>query len=464
LIRLLHTYFPARTLFLGISEACLVVLAFVAATIVRLGTNDASLMLNYEQGFLKVVVVSAAFIICMYYFDLYDSSVLTNRREVITRVIQVLGTVCILLAVFYYIYPPLELGRGIFLIGFILVAMLLLSWRQLFLKLNAMPRFAERVLILGDGPLAESLASELQSRSELGIRLVGQLKNLENGNGKLTLTATGEQFDELSHSVEGFQPDRIIVAMGDRRGKLPVEVLLQLKSRGVKIQDGAEMYEAVTGKIPIESLRLSWLLFSPGFRVSGPLLIYGRVFSLILCVISLILFLPLMAVIAIAIRLDSAGPVIFWQKRVGQNGKTFTLYKFRTMVDGADQGGIYRPAEATDDRFTRVGRLLRRTRMDELPQLFNIFRGDMHVVGPRPFVPNQEQECQEQIPYYRQRWVVKPGATGWAQVNRGYCATIEDNKEKLAYDLFYIKNISIGLDLLILFRTIKILLLGQGSR
>ena len=464
MIRFLNAYFPVRTLFLGVSEACLVTLAFVAATIARLGMNDATLMLNYEQGFVKISIVAAVFIICMYYFDLYDSSILTNDREVITRVIQVLGTVCILLAVLYYVYPPLELGRGIFLIGFALVAVLLLFWRRLFLKLNALPRFAERAVILGDSPLAESLASELQSRSELGIRLVGHLKSLENFNGKVALTSTEERLDEFLRSVEPYRADRIIVAMGDRRGKLPVEALLQLKSRGARIQDGAEMFEAVTGKISIESLRLSWLLFSPGFRVSGPLLVYERVFSLTLGFIGLILASPLMALIGLAIRLDSVGPVIFRQERVGQNGKVFTLFKFRTMVDGADQEGDHRPAEATDRRFTRVGRLLRRTRVDELPQLFNILRGDMHIVGPRPFVPNQEAECLEKIPYYRQRWVVKPGATGWAQVNRGYNATIDDNKEKLAYDLYYIKNISVGLDLLILFRTMKILLLGRGAR
>jgi len=166
----------------------------------------------------------------------------------------------------------------------------------------------------------------------------------------------------------------------------------------------------------------------------------------------------------LAVRLDSVGPAIFRQRRVGQDGKLFTLYKFRTMVVGSDRNDNPRPAETADRRFTRVGRWLRRTRMDELPQIGNILRGDMHLVGPRPFVLNQEQECLEKIPYYRQRWVVKPGATGWAQVNRGYCATIKDNEEKLAYDLFYIKNASIGLDLLILFKTMKILLLGRGSR
>ena len=462
MIRLLNAYFPARTLFLGISEACLVALAFVAAAMARLGASDAALMLNYEQGFLKISVVAGLFITCMYYFDLYDSSILANHREVITRVIQMLGTVCILLAVLYYIYPPLELGRGIFLIGFVLVAVLLLFWRRLFLKLNSLPQFAERALILGDGELAGSLKRELKSRTELGIRLVGELNIAEDWTGKPT--SAPERVEEFLHSVKSFQPNCVIVAMGDRRGKLPVEALLQLKSQGVRIRDGADMYEAVTGKVPIESLRLSWLLFSPGFRVAGPLLIYERVFSLALCAVGLVLTLPLMILVALAIRCDSAGPVIFRQKRVGQNGKLFTLYKFRTMVDGADQDGNHRPAEETDHRFTRVGRVLRRIRIDELPQLFNILRGDMHMVGPRPFVPNQEQECLERIPYYRQRLVVKPGATGWAQVNRGYNATIEDNKEKLAYDLYYIKNISIGLDLLILFKTMKILLLGRGAR
>jgi sugar transferase (PEP-CTERM system associated) len=463
-IRLLNAYFPTRTLFLGISEACLVALAFVAATIARLGAKDASLMLNYEQGSFKILVVCVVFITCMYYFDLYDSFVLSNRREVLTRLIQVLGTVCILLAVLYYVYPPLELGRGIFLIGFILVAMGLLGWRRLFLILNTLPHFAERALILGDGPLARPLMSELGLRSELGIHVIGQLKSLENRNGGLGPISTEKQLEELLQCVEPYHPDRIIVALGDRRGKLPVEALLHLKCRGVRIQDGSEVYETVTGRVPIESLHLGWLLFSPGFRVSRSLLIYKRIFSFTFSAIGLVLMFPVMALIALAIRLDSAGPAIFRQRRVGQDGRIFTLYKFRTMVDGADEEGNHTPAELADSRCTRVGSFLRRTRMDELPQLFNILRGDMYFVGPRPFVPNQEQECLEKIPYYRQRWTVKPGATGWAQINRGYCATIEDNKEKLGYDLFYIKNMSVGLDLLVLFRTAKILLLGRGAR
>jgi lipopolysaccharide/colanic/teichoic acid biosynthesis glycosyltransferase len=252
--------------------------------------------------------------------------------------------------------------------------------------------------------------------------------------------------------------------MEDRRRALPVETLLRMKTRGILVQDGSDVYEAVTGKVPLDSLRLSWLLFSPGFRVSQSMLLYKRVASLVISTLGLVVTLPLMGLIALAIRLDSEGPVIFRQKRIGQDGKAFTLYKFRSMRTGTDPDEQIVPAQENDERFSRVGRWLRRNRLDELPQLYNILRGDMCLVGPRPFVPEQEEECVHQIPFYSQRWSVKPGATGWAQVHNGYCATLDDNREKLAYDLFYIKNLSLGLDVLILFETIKILVLGRGAR
>jgi lipopolysaccharide/colanic/teichoic acid biosynthesis glycosyltransferase len=211
-------------------------------------------------------------------------------------------------------------------------------------------------------------------------------------------------------------------------------------------------------------LRRGWLLFSSSSHASRKFLLLKQAFSLLLSLFGLLLSFPVLVLIAIAIKLDSKGPLFYCQKRVGKNGKEFTLYKFRTMVDGADLDGQHRPAQANDDRFTRVGRWLRRTRFDEVPQMFNILRGDMDFVGPRPFVPNQERECAHQIPFYSQRWAVKPGVTGWAQINHGYCASIEDNVEKAAYDLYYIKHMSIGLDLFILFRTVKTVLLARGSR
>jgi exopolysaccharide biosynthesis polyprenyl glycosylphosphotransferase len=459
LIRLLNAYFPARTFFLGISEACLVAAAFVVAIVARLGTNDAAIMISYELGMYKILAVATAFVACMYYFDLYDSAILNNQREVLTRMIQMQGTVCIVLAGIYYVYPPLQLGRGVFLIGFVLVTILLLIWRRLFFMWNSLPQFADRTLILGDDSLAKSLVLELRARPEFGMRVVGQLESSENAER----VSSEEQVESLLSRVKPYQPDRIIVGLSERRGKTPVEDLLQLKGRGVKIQDVCEVYEAVTGKVPIESVGMNLLLFSPGFQLSRPMVVYKRVSSLVLSFIALIMTLPLMGLISLAIRLDSEGPVIFRQQRVGKRGKIFTMYKFRTMRNSADPVDSHRPAQAADSRCTRVGKLLRRLRVDELPQLFNIIRGDMHFIGPRPFVVEQERTYAEKIPHYGQRWQVTPGATGWAQVNRGYNFSIDDNKEKLAYDLFYIKNFSIGLDILIFLKTVKILLLNRGA-
>lgn len=464
MIRVLNAYFPARTLLLAISEAALVVFGFVSATLARLGTDEATLTLYYQQGLLKILAVAAVFIICMYYFDLYDSFVCSNQREVLTRLVQVLGTVCILMALLYYVFRPLQLGRGIFLIGFAFVAVLLVLWRKLFLVVNSMPRFAERALILGDGLLAESLVKELESRPELGIRVAGQLKSISNGNGRLPHAASEAQIESILQSFRPYKAARIIVALSERRGQMPVAALLQMKSRGVKVLDGAEVYEAVTGKVPVESLRLSWLLFSSGFRLSRLLLFSQRVISLVASVIGLLLCLPVIPFIVLAIRLTSPGPILFRQKRVGQNGKIFDCYKFRTMRVGAESKTGPTWANKDDPRVTSVGRFLRRSRLDEIPQLWNVLKGDMNLVGPRPERPEFMDWLKSEIAHYDLRHTVRPGLTGWAQIRYRYGSTLEDTREKLCYDLFYIKNMSAGLDLLVLFHTMKIVLLGRGAR
>jgi sugar transferase (PEP-CTERM system associated) len=463
-IRLFNAYFPARVIFLGVSEGVLVILAFTASTIIWIGAFDANTVLLYDGGLLKIFLVSAIFILCMYYFDLYDTLVLSNRREVLTRLLQVLGSACFVLAMLYAAYPALRLGRSVFVTGFAFVAICLAVWRRCFLLLNRSPRLAQRAIILGQGPLTEALATEIQRREELGVRVLGYVDSAqENGWRRDDLRCLGT-IEALPELVGSQRVARVIVAMADRRGKLPVEALLKLKPRGVLILDGAEYFENITGKVPLEAFRLSWLLFSPGFHVSRSFLVCKRMLSLMFASIGLMLCLPIMALVALLIRLDSRGPIIFRQQRLGKDGKLFTLYKFRSMHDGADSNGKHTPAQTSDSRVTRLGNWLRRMRLDELPQLYNILRGDMYFVGPRPFVPDQEEELVQQIPFYHQRWTVRPGATGWAQVHRGYCASMEDNAEKLAYDLFYIKNMSIGLDLLILFLTVKILLLGRGGR
>ena len=439
-------------------------LAFLGATVARLGRGASAYLLDYQHGSFKILVASLGIITCMYYFDLYQSSILRSRREIVIRLTQVTGTVYSLSVLLYYLYPPLELGRGIFVIGLLFAAATILLWRELFLMINRVPEFSTRTLVLGDAPIGQSLIRELGLRPELGMRVVGQLKGLQTGPIAAVADPAADPNEAFLASVRYYQPDHIVVALGERRGCLPMEALLRLKSQGVYIHDSTELYEAVTGKIPPEALRLSWLLFSPGFRVSRRLVAFKRAFSFIFSFIGVAMTLPLMGLIALAIYVDSGGPVIFKQNRVGQHGRIFTLYKFRTMVVSPESGSGPQPTEIADARFTRIGRMLRRSRLDELPQLMNIMLGDMEFIGPRPFVPNQERECVENIPHYQHRWAVRPGVTGWAQVNRGYNVTIEDNKEKLAYDLFYIKNQSIGLDLLIGLKTMKVLLLGLGSR
>lgn len=464
MIRFLNAYFPARTLVLGLSEACLVALAFVAATIARLGASDATLMLNYEQGFVKISVVAAAFIICMYYFDLYDSSILTNKREMSSRVIQVLGTVCILLAVIYYLYPPLELGRGIFLIGFLLVSMLLLCWRRLFLMVNNLPQLAERAVIFGEGPLATKLLDELRSRTEVGIRVVAHVPEGANNQDGLIAASGAEGPEELARCVEANRVNRVIVVMGDRRGKLPIEQLLFMKSHGVLIQDGTEVYETITGKVPLESLRLGWLVFSEGFRVSRSLLSYQRLLSILVAAVGLLLFLPLAPLLALAIKLNSSGPIFYRQKRVGRDGKPFFLFKFRTMRHDAEAQTGPTWAVENDPRVTRIGRFLRASRLDEIPQLWMVLKGDMNLIGPRPERPEFVERLSLEIPHYQLRHTVRPGVTGWAQIRYEYGSTVAQSREKLQYDLFYIKNMSPGLDFLILLHSIKIVLLGRGAK
>ncbi len=463
MVRLLNAYIPARTLLLAVSEAALIVAALVAATMALLGANSYP-MLFYQQGFVKIGVVSLVCMVCMYYYDLYDSLVLGCSREAFIRLIQVLGTACLILAVLYDFYPNLQLGLGILSSGIALVGVSLVGWRRMFLILSRSARFAERAVILGEGPLAPSVAEEIQKRPELGMRLQGYVSCCpEWGYAMNGLECLGG-IKDLTAVVNQERINRIIVTLRDGPGRMPVADLLHLKTHGVRVDEGVDFYEIVTGKVPLDSLRSTGLLFSSGFRVSRGLAIYKRLFSAALASLLLILSLPVLGLIALAIWLDSGGPVFFRQERVGKDGKVFVLNKFRTMRTNADPDGRVRPAQEDDERFTRVGPWLRRMRLDELPQLYNILRGDMDFVGPRPFARDEEERLVKQIPLYRQRWTVKPGATGWAQVHRAYCATLEDNIEKLSYDLFYLKNMSVGLDLLISFKTVKILLQGRGAR
>ena len=447
---------PVRSVILGLSEAVVATFAFLAAMIAYLGPLNTKLALDYQRADAQVAFVVGVFVLCMYHFDMYNLSALRNSFGLATNITRCVGALFLILACTYALVPSLRLQEQILLTGTGTAALAALGWRQLFRYATQWPLLQERVLILGEGALGSELVGILTERPELGYRVVQKFAN-ESVN---TLDENGEDTG-LQELVEARNIRRVIVTMGERRGRLPVNTLLALKEQGVVIQDGSEFYENITGKVYLGSLRPSMLLFSPAYEISKLSLFIKRVFSTVFSVAALIITAPVMLAVAVAIKLDSPGPIIFRQERVGYKGKRFTLYKFRSMQNGADN---VRPAEENDERFTRVGLWLRASRIDELPQFWNILIGDMHLVGPRPFVPEQEEYLRERLPFYKLRWSIHPGVTGWAQVSRGYCSTLEDNADKLACDLFYLKHCSIGLDLLVVFKTLKIFLLGRGAR
>lgn len=458
MIRIFNLYFPARSLILLGGEAAIICLSFLLAIVIRFG-QDAVLVLNYEYGFAKVLAITALALLCSHYADLYDLQKLHARGEAYFRLLALVGTLSLLLGGVTYLFPQFLVGKDVFLIGLCILPPAWISWRWAYDRLIHLPRFRERLYLLGTGERAKWLAETIRARSELGMDLVGWTGAL--GNGSLTREAMGSVLLELTRKRE---VDRVIVSLADRRGTLPVRELLELRLAGIKVEDDTALQEKIFGKIEVEELCPSWLIFSEGFRLSPASLFVRRLVSLTVALTGLLLVLPLIPLIMMAIRLTSPGPVLYRQKRVGRNGALFNCYKFRTMRSDAEADTGPTWADDSDPRITTVGRWLRALRLDEIPQLWNVFRGEMAFVGPRPERPEFVEWLSREIPYYNLRHIVRPGVTGWAQVNYGYGASIEESKEKLRYDLYYIKNMSLSLDLMIFAKTIKTILLQEGSR
>jgi sugar transferase (PEP-CTERM system associated) len=457
-IRLFNVHYPKRIILLLTGEALLVCASFVLAVVVRLG-DQSFRVLNDQYGFYKILVVTGLAMLCLYSFDLYDLQRLRTGGETYFRLLSMLGALALLLAGVGYLFPGFLLGSGVFVVGLCLSTIALFSWRVGYAWLLRKPYLRERVYVLGDGERARQLAETLRTRGELGMELVGWAGALRNGS--LTREALANRLLALANSQA---VDSVIVALSDRRATMPVRELLDLRLSGIKVEDATGVLEKISGKIEVDELHPSWLIFSEGFRVSPAFLFGRRVISVVVSLLLLVLVLPLLPLIALAIKLTSPGPVLYGQKRVGRNGTIFTCYKFRTMGQDAEQGTGPTWASDDDPRVTRVGRLLRLTRLDELPQLWNVLKGDMGFVGPRPERPEFVHVLQTRIPYYAQRHAVKPGITGWAQINHKYGDTLEDAARKLEFDLYYIKNLSPALDAYILFHTLKTVLLSRGAQ
>jgi exopolysaccharide biosynthesis polyprenyl glycosylphosphotransferase len=342
--------------------------------------------------------------------------------------------------------------RALLVVGFVpLVRMAYQLWQKRIVT--------SRVLILGNGPLVSKLIEELESSPAARYVLTGVLDNepLREGTRAVWLGS----LDRLAVIVEEVRADRIVVALRDRRGQLPLEPLLESRARGVVVEDALEFYERLSGRMAIEALTPGSLINARGFRNHGTPEHVTRAVSVSVALVGLAVLAPLLAVIALAIKLDSHGPVLFIQERIGQGGRPFNLLKFRTMRPREQRRSEW--VQDNSDRITRVGRWLRLFRLDELPQLVNIMCGEMNLVGPRPHPTCNQAAFMERIAYYGLRSTIRPGVTGWAQVRYGYANNIEEETEKMRYDLYYIKNRSLLLDLGILIRTVGIVLLGYGS-
>jgi exopolysaccharide biosynthesis polyprenyl glycosylphosphotransferase len=382
--------------------------------------------------------------------------------EFAPRLVQSVGIVFILLAVLYQLVPMARLAERPVLGSLALVVGLVVAVRVASYGIIQSRRFGERVLIIGSGSLARKLLEQIEAEPHRRYAIVGVADDGTPGGDPVSGYPLLGPLKHLDKIIEEVHPDRIIVALAERRGRLPVTELLESRVRGVVVEDGVDMYERLTGKLAIESMTPSALIFSKHFRKSRLDLALGRGMSLLASLAGLVAFAPLFGLIALAIKLDSRGPVFFVQERMCLQGRRFRLIKFRTMrpVDGKTSEW----ARDNSDRVTRIGKWLRKFRLDELPQFVNILRGEMNLVGPRPHPVSNFGLFTDRIPYYWLRSVVRPGVTGWAQVQYGYANDLDEETEKMRYDLFYIKHLSLKLDLWILFETIRIVVCGRERR
>lgn len=460
MIRFLNVYYPTRTVVLLLSEALLVSGCFLLATVALLGPQEADLVLSYEQGYVKILVITLASLILSYYFDLYEPQIVSAPLEIYFRILLVLAFDCFLLSALIKFYPELAIGRYVYALAFLLLTPALISWRRFYDWVVGHRLFRERVFVLGSGPTSSAVVECLRTRRELGMEVVGwrDVQELDKPARKRVWI---EELDRVATTKPPVH--RIIVAVEDARDELPVQELLNLRFAGFMVERANDLNERLSGKIQLDGLRPSNFLYSDGFRINRWQQFSRQLVSMIVAGTGLLLFLPFFPIVALLIKLTSEGPIFFRQTRVGVGGKNFYVYKFRSMFTNAEAAGA-RWATKNDPRVTKWGMMMRKTRIDEIPQLWNVLRGDMGFVGPRPERPEFVPMLSEHMPFYYLRHLIRPGLTGWAQVRYGYGATLAESREKLEYDLYYIKHASLGLDLLIMFETVKTILRRRGAQ
>lgn len=468
--------FRLKTLTIAAVEAGILVAVTLLGLYVRFAPHH-TIVFFEQRGIYKVGMTIVVCQFIFYLFDLYDITTPRSRRELVLHLLQAVGAVILTLGAIFALRPTLLLGymqeiEGIGVVRYgnwvplfalCLALALMICWRVLIHWLLRRPWLGERILIVGTGASAVELAREAVERRDLGFQVVGFVSEDPAlvGSSLVNPRVIGVVGD-LTRLVESERIDRVVVALQDRRGHMPVAQLFELRLQGrVAIEEGTSLYERLTGKVGVELLRPSWIIFSGSSRRGTIWMAARRACHVVAAFAGLLLTLPFWPLIALAIKLDSRGPVFYRQERVGKQGRTFQIIKFRSMREDAESNGPVWSSE-NDPRATRVGRWLRKFRFDEVPQFINVLRGEMSLVGPRAERPFFVAQLSEKIPFYAQRHLVEPGLTGWAQVMYGYGASVEDAQEKLQYDLYYIKNVSLWFDLWIVLRSVRIVLFGRG--
>jgi exopolysaccharide biosynthesis polyprenyl glycosylphosphotransferase len=427
-----------------------------AALFALLGRAAASGAAAIASPVLVAAAVTGACAVAFYCCDVYDLRVARSLRTYVPRLLKALGLVVLTLAVFEMLAPTRSLGMP--LARTLLVAALLpLAARALCYGVIRRRPHAQSVAILGDGPLTRMLVREIALRPHLRWA-TGLVADTPAGPG-VPCPVLG-RLDQLDRVLAGAPLHRIVVALDERRRAAVMAELLKARGRGILVEDAVDVYERITGKLAIEALSPASLVFAKGFRIARGSAAVGRALSLAVAAVGLVLTAPLLALIALAVKLDSSGPVFFRQERIGLHGRRFWLVKFRTMRPVPEEVSLW--VRDNEDRITRVGRALRTCRLDELPQFVNILRGDMNLVGPRPHPVLNYELFLQAIPYYALRAAVRPGVTGWAQIRYGYANSLEEETEKMRYDLYYVKHRSVWLDVRIVADTLKMLLFELG--
>ncbi|MEH0023178.1 MAG: TIGR03013 family XrtA/PEP-CTERM system glycosyltransferase [Desulfobacter sp.] len=464
MLRLLKQYFPIRNILFVLFEGIIIFgSVLLSAVILTFSTSylfDVLLVL-------RIALVTAICQICLYYNDLYDFSIASSYSEMGIRLFQALGITSIALAFVYFFFPLAIIDQEIFILSLLFLLVFIVGWRIVYIHILHRGMFNENIILLGSGELANDIYTEIAQNIDCGYTVSVMIPDTARDAYAIDIDPSVDiqtSKENLLATARKFNVRKIVVALKEMRGNFPTDDLVDCRTAGIEVISGSCFYETLSGKVVVTKIPPSWLIFSDGFKKSRLSTIFKRMEDVVLSGILLVLLFPLFLVVSLLIKLDSRGPLFFSQDRVGQYGNEYNMRKFRSMVDNAEKetGPVW--AMDNDTRITRVGKVIRKFRIDELPQLWEVLTGKMSLVGPRPERAFFTRDLEKNIPFYRQRFNVKPGITGWAQISYDYGATVEDAIEKLNYDLFYIKNMSLTLDCVIILRTVKTVLFGKGAR